>query len=105
MCPVFPTVAGRGNHILATAFLSIMGNNITESFKKDMGWSCWKKKALSKEKKITLSTKRQGLSSLSIIPPTFSLRRKRLGKKRNVNVCLALRERSMGKVVHAVLLP
>lgn len=55
--------------------------------------------------KISLSTKRQGLSSLSIIPPTFSLRRKRLGKKRNVNVCLALRERSMGKVVHAVLLP
>lgn len=40
------------------------------------------KNAHSKEKRITLSTKRQGLSSLSIISPTISLRRKRLGKKK-----------------------
>lgn len=64
-------------------------------------------KMLFQRKKESLyQPKGRGYHLFLSFPLQFPLEGKGWGKKkRSVNVCLALRERSMWKVVHTVLLP
>lgn len=81
LCPMFPTVTGRGNNILAIAFLSIMGNSITESFKKSWDGVAGEKRLFQRKKISLYQPKDRDYHLYLTFPLKFPLEGKDWGKK------------------------